>query len=81
MGRNLQHLGVKPLAHLGAAVVHLHRAVLVDQHQRTCLVVEGGREGDAELHWRDGDAALLMGMGGVECPNESPASARTHSYA
>ncbi len=33
-GRNLQHLRVQALAHLGAAVVDQYRAVLVDVHQR-----------------------------------------------
>ena len=31
---HLGHLGVESLAHLGAAVVHQHRAVGVDVHQR-----------------------------------------------
>ena len=55
---DLQHLGVQALAHLGAAVVHLHAAVVVDVHQRAGLVERGVVEGDAELHRRDGQAAL-----------------------
>jgi ribosomal 50S subunit-associated protein YjgA (DUF615 family) len=35
---HLRHLGVQALAHLGAAVVHQHRAVGVDMHQRAGLV-------------------------------------------
>jgi hypothetical protein len=35
---DLRHLGVEALAHLGAAVVHQHRAVGVDVHQRAGLV-------------------------------------------
>jgi hypothetical protein len=35
---HLRHLGVQALAHLGAAVVHQHRAVVVDMHQRAGLV-------------------------------------------
>ena len=57
-GGDLQHLGVQALAHLGAAVVDQHRAVLVDVHQRPGLVEGGEVEGDAELHRRDRQAAL-----------------------
>ena len=56
--RDLPHLRVQALAHLGAAVIHLHAAVAIDQHQRARLVEERGGERDAELHRRDGDAAL-----------------------
>ena len=35
---DLRDLGVQALAHLGAAVVHEHRAVGVDVHQRAGLV-------------------------------------------
>jgi hypothetical protein len=38
---HLRHLGVQALAHLGAAVVHEHRAVGVDVHQRAGLVEVG----------------------------------------
>ncbi|MNN13716.1 hypothetical protein D3C81_1267550 [compost metagenome] len=53
-----RHLGVQALAHLGAAVVHEHRAVVVHVHQRAGLVEVGHVERDAELHRGDGDALL-----------------------
>ncbi len=40
-GGNRGDVGVEPLAHLGAAVVHLRCAVLIDQHQRAGLVQMG----------------------------------------
>ena len=55
---DLRHLGVQPLAHLGAAVVHEDRAVVVDVHQRARLVEVLHVERDAELHRREGDALL-----------------------
>ena len=58
LGRDLPDLGVQPLPHLGAAVIHLHAAVAIDQHQRAGLIEERGGERDAELHRRDGEAAL-----------------------
>ena len=57
-GGDLQHLRVQALAHLGAAVVHQHRAVLVHVHERAGLVVGGEGERDAELHGRDREGAL-----------------------
>ena len=50
---DLDHLGVQALAHLGAAVVDQHRAVLVDVHERAGLVEGREVEGDAELHRRE----------------------------
>ena len=41
MGHDLRHLGVQPLAHLGAAMVQMHRSVGVDMDQRPGLVEEG----------------------------------------
>ena len=55
---DLEHLGVQALAHLGAAVVDQHRAVLVDVHQRPGLVEGGEVEGDPELHRRHRQPAL-----------------------
>ena len=49
---------MQPLAHLGAAVVDQHRAVLVDVHQRAALVERREVERDPELHRRDRQAAL-----------------------
>ncbi len=65
VGDDLRHLGVQALSHLGAAVVHLHAAVGVHVDQGARLVEEGGGEADAELHRRDGDAALDHGARGV----------------
>ena len=66
VGGDLPDLGVQALAHLGAAVVHLHAAIAIDQHQRAGLVEERGRERDAELHRRDGEAALGVRVRRVE---------------
>ena len=55
---DLRHLDEEPLPHLGAAVVQMHRAVLVDVHQRAGLVQVRGGEGDAEFHRRQRDALL-----------------------
>ena len=63
---HLQHLRVQSLAHLGAAVVDQHRAVLVDVHQRSRLVEGGVVEGDAELHRGDRQTALDVRVGRVE---------------
>ena len=38
LGHHLRHLDVEPLPHLGAAVVQMDRAVLIDVHQRAGLV-------------------------------------------
>ena len=57
---DLPDLRVQALAHLRAAVIHLHAAVAVDQHQRAGLIEERRGEGDAELHRRDRDAALAV---------------------
>ena len=65
-GRDLQHLRVQALAHLGAAVVDQHRPVLVDVHERTGLVEGGEGERDAELHRRDRESALHVLVLGVE---------------
>jgi hypothetical protein len=63
---HLRHLGVQALAHFGAAVVHQHRAVGVDMHQRAGLVEVLDVEADAELHRRERQAALEHGAVGVE---------------
>ena len=56
VGQHLRHLGVEALAHLGAAMVQVDRAVLIDMHQRARLVEGGHGEGDAEFHRRQRDA-------------------------
>ena len=57
---------MQPLAHLGAAVVDQHRAVLVDVHQRAGLVEGREVEGDPELHRRHRQPPLGVRVGGVE---------------
>ena len=57
LGDHLRDLDVEPLPHLGAAVVQVDRAVLIDVHQRAGLVEMRGGERDAELHRRQRDAA------------------------
>src|ERR1019366_612946 len=63
---NLLHLRVESLAHFRAAVVHLDAPVAVDEDQRAGLIEERRRERNAELHGRDGKAALLMFVRRVE---------------
>ena len=50
IGHDLCDLGVEALPHLGAAMVQVDRAIIVDVDQRSRLIVPGGREGDAEFH-------------------------------
>ncbi len=66
---DLGDLGVQALTHLGTAMVHLYAAVGVHMHQRAGLVEQRGREADAELDRRDGDAALKHWAGLVPCRN------------
>ena len=58
-------VGVDPLPHLRAAVIHLHGSVGINQNQRPGLVEHGIREGNAEFDRRQGDAALAVRMRGV----------------
>ena len=62
-----EHLGVQSLSHLRAAVVHLHGAVRVDQHERPRLVECRAGERDAELLRRHGEAALHPGVPRIPC--------------
>ena len=41
---------MQPLAHLRAAMIHLHGAVAIDQHERAGLIVSGVSEADPEFH-------------------------------
>ena len=52
------HLGVEPLPHLGASMVHLGGAVHVKEHEGARLVVMGERERDPELERGHGEPAL-----------------------
>ena len=66
LGHHLRDLDVEPLPHLGAAMVQVHRAVLIDMHQRAGLVEVDEREADAELHRGERKAALHDRRRGVE---------------
>ncbi len=44
VGNDLRHLDVKPLPHLGSAVIEVHGAVLVNMHERARLVEVRRRE-------------------------------------
>ena len=61
-GEDVRHhlgdLDHQPLAHLGAAMVQVDRAVGIDVHQRAGLVQVGGGEADAELDRRQREALL-----------------------
>ena len=55
---HLHHLGMQALAHLGATVVEQHRAIRVEVDQGTSLVEVRRVERNAELDWRQRQAAL-----------------------
>ena len=63
--RDTAHLRVQALAHLGPAMVHLHAAIAIEEHQRARLIEQRGGEGDAELDGREREAAFLVRMGGI----------------
>jgi len=46
------------LAHFGAAVVEMNRAVLIDMNQGAGLIERRKREGNAEFYRRQRDPAL-----------------------
>lgn len=56
---------MQPLTHLGAAVIHLHAAVPIEQHQRSGLIEEGGRERYAKLHGGNGESTFRVRMSRV----------------
>ena len=60
--RDQRDIRVNALAHLGAAVIHLRGAILIDQHQRAGLIEMRGGEGNAELHRRDREPAFAIRM-------------------
>src|SRR5260370_35857550 len=64
--RNLPDLGVQPLAHFGAAMVHLDAAILIYKDQRPGLVEHGGSKRDTELYRCDGQSAFVMRRSRVE---------------
>ena len=66
MRHDLGHLGVEPLAHLGAAVVHQHTAVGVDMHQGTRLVEVRDVEADAKFQRRQRQPLLQDRAAAVE---------------
>lgn len=65
VGEELANFCREALAHLGAAVVRLHRAAGVDEDERARLVVVFEREADAELDRSDGAAALGLRVIGI----------------
>ena len=73
VGADRQHFAMQALAHLGAAVVELHAAVRVDQHERAGLVEHGVGERDAELDRHEAEAALDVRRAGIERVDVGPA--------
>ena len=71
IGDNLRHLGVEALAHFGAAMIELHRAVIIDMDKGARLIEKLCVEGNAEFHRRQGNAALDQIIGAVERLNLS----------
>ena len=59
---HLRDLDVKPLAHLGAAMVQVHAAIRINMHQRAGLIERGQVERDAEFHRIDHQRLLDEGM-------------------
>ena len=57
---------MQALPHFGAAVVELHAAIQIHQHQRTALVQMLGSEGDAKLHRCQRDAFFQVSVACVE---------------
>ena len=49
VGRDLADLGLQALTHFGAAVIYLHAAIAIHQHQRARLIEESRGKGDAEF--------------------------------
>ncbi len=63
------HLGyfeMKPLPHLGATVVHMHRAVIIDMHQRASLIRFRLGEGNTEFHRRQRHATFHIAAFRIE---------------
>ena len=63
--RDLRHLAKQPLSHLGAAMVHVDRSILVDMHQGPRLIEMREREGNPELHRRQRQSAFQHRVGRV----------------
>ena len=64
---HLGDLGEQALPHLGAAVVQVHGAIVIDVHQGPGLVEYDVGERNAELDRRQRDAALEKSAPCVEC--------------
>ena len=61
--RDREDFAVEALAHFGAAVVHLHRAIGVDEDESAGLIVVFEGEADPEFDGGDGESASLLGVG------------------
>jgi hypothetical protein len=66
LGDDLGHLDEQALPHLGAAMVQQDRAVGIEVDQGAGLVQVRGRERDAELHRRQGQALLQHGLAALK---------------
>ena len=55
---HLRDLGEQPLPHLGAAVIQVHGAVVIDVHQGPGLIEHDVGERNAELDRREREPAL-----------------------
>ena len=66
---HLRDLGVKALAHFGAAVIELYRAVGINVKQRTRLIemLQGKR--NSKLHWGQCESTFEYRAGLIEGPN------------
>ena len=60
--RDRENLAVETLTHFGAAVVHLHRAIRVDENEGTGLVIVLKGKADPEFDRSDGQTTALLGM-------------------
>ncbi len=69
LGDDLRHLGVQPLPHFGAAVVHQHAAIGIDVNECARLVQVHDIERDAELDRGERQPLLEHRAVGVEASN------------
>src|SRR5579871_4652417 len=58
---------MQALSHFSATMIHLDAAIPIDQDQSRTLIEKRRGEGNAELHGRDGQAALEMRV--IEIPD------------
>ena len=66
---HLCNLGIEALPHLGTAMIHQHRAVGVNMHQRASLIVVNHVERNTELHRRERQPFFEHRARGIKRPH------------